>query len=166
VLLESAVTILGVRAFGLRAEENRKRGEQLGTVLPEFFQMDHRELPEGPIALGGNLHPDLALVARVAVPADHPQKNETVYEFNHAMVLMLQLSGEGQDGRGDPIRETPNGEEELMLLGLKPGATCSPLAEHEEAPDQIANPGKRTIVRLTRLQRMVDHRAILYRITI
>jgi hypothetical protein len=138
----------GLPFNGRRFEEDGERRQQLGRGAPELLPMDYGEFSKDPLPLRGDADPDFALVVGVAAADREAQPDEPVRELHDAVVAELELPGEGADSRGRPFREAPDGQEELVLLGLQARPPSGLLAEREEPPDQVPEPRQGAVVRV------------------
>ena len=131
--------------------------------------MGDRKPAEDALALRGDLDQDFPLIEDVPVAADEAQGGQAVDEPDDRVVLELELPREGAD-RGEPFgRQALDRQEELVLLGLQPGAPGLPFAEGEEAADQMAEMRQALIIRLaepfpTRWHTTADYIALRYKV--
>jgi len=116
-----------------------------------------REFPKDPLPLRGDADPDFTVVGGVAAADRESQPDEPVGQLDDAVVAKLELPGEGADGRGRSFREAPDGQEELVLLGLEARLPSGLLAEREEPPDQMAESSQGAVVPVAKLARPCRH---------
>lgn len=129
--------------------ENRGQGgEEQGGHAPEFFAVGDRELAEHALALGRDLDQDFAMVPGVPVPAHQAEGGEAVEEADDRVVPELELPGQRADGGKAVRRDALDRQEELVLLGFQARPAGLPLAEGEEAADQMTEMGEALVVGL------------------
>ena len=119
--------------------------------------MGDRKSPEEGLALRGDLDQDFAVIQHVAVAAHQPQGGQTVDEPDDGVMLELELPGEGADGRQAVGRKPLDRQEQLVLLGLEARLPSDPLAEGQEAADEVAEMGEALVIRLTQPRRLHGH---------
>jgi hypothetical protein len=147
----------GLPFNGRGFEEDGERGQQFGRGPAEFLPVDDGEFPKDPLSLRSDADPDFPVVLGVAAAGRESQPDEPVGQLDDAVVAKLELPGEGADGGGRPLREAPDGQEELVLLGLEARPPRGLLAEREEPPDQMPEPGQRAVVRVAKVAGLRSH---------
>lgn len=127
----------------MRCEQVGQRGEKLRSDASKLLPMGERELPEHALAFGGDVDQDLAMIVGMAQPPEHAEGNHPVDQSADRVMLELQLPRQISDRREAVGGQPLDGEQQLMLLRLKPGAAGRLLAEHQESAEKVAEPRER-----------------------
>lgn len=72
--------------------------------------------------------------------------HQAVYQFNSAVVADLKTFRQFADRRSFACRQSFNGEQNLVLLGLDSLSSCGCLAELEKEPDLMAKLGEGAVI--------------------
>ena len=107
--------------------------------------MRDRELSQNAGARTRQMNHHLAAILLAGLPRDVSQLLQPVYQFHRAVMFQLQPLGQFADGRRGAVRQTLDGQQQLVLLGLHAGGPHLLLAEAEKSPDLIAEFGQRAV---------------------
>jgi hypothetical protein len=102
------------------------------------------------LPLRADLDQDLPLVHFVAEPPEQSERDHAVDEPADRVMLELELPGQRPDGGEAVVRQSFEGQEELVLPGPESRGARGVLAEQEEAPDQVPEAGEGGVVRFGR----------------
>jgi hypothetical protein len=108
--------------------------------------VDDGKLAQDPVSFGGDLQEYFPPVGGVAAPFEEIQLGHPVRKFHDAVMSELQLPGQRADGRRAIRGKSLDGQEHLVLLGLKSGRARGLFAEDQETADQVAEAGQSPIV--------------------
>ncbi len=92
-------------------------------------------------------HEHLAPIRHTLLAANQPLRLRAVNQPNHTVLAHLQALGQLGDAGVVSSGEALDREQQLMLLGCHPFASCRLFAKAQEAPDRIAKRGDGLIVR-------------------
>jgi hypothetical protein len=110
----------------------------------KLFEVKGRQCFQAFGTIGGEMQPDHAMVFFVSGSADKTGGVGTVDEADCAVMEKKQIVGHLSDGRASTIAVPPNGQQELVLGGRKPGGTrlaLTPSFEMAESGAEGEQPG-------------------------
>jgi hypothetical protein len=147
-------------------ENVRERRENLGGQSLKLLPVSQRQLAEDRLPFRRDLDQHLALVELVPEPPQDPGGHHPVDESDDGVMAELELPGEGADRGNGVLRESLDGQEQLVLLGLKPLRARGRLAERQEPPEEVAELRQRPVVGIGGRSRGSGHLRNIYRIAI
>lgn len=131
----------GVGSVVYIPEKGVERLNEFRTNRAQLCLMGERELPQYLFSLWGEVDKNPSLISLISTTLDETALNEPIDQLDGTMMRELEPLGQGADGRFPSLRQTLDGKEQLMLLGLKTRSSCSLLAEAEKAAKLIAKFG-------------------------
>lgn len=119
---------------------------QLRAAVSQFVLMMQREGAENAFALRQEANEYFTAVLFAAMAPYVSVTLETVDQLHRAVMPQLHPIGKGSD-RGAEVRGKPfDGQQQLVLLGIKPCLAGSQLAEVQEASNLMAEFRQRAII--------------------
>jgi len=112
----------------------------------KFIAMRKRKALEEAFAARGDAQQDFARVGVASGAFEQSLRFEAAAQFNRAMVANLQALGERANGGGQRGRQSFQGKQSLVLLGLDAGGAGGILAEIQEAADFVAESRESPVV--------------------
>ncbi len=122
-------------------EKGVERLNEFRTNRAQLCLMGERELAQHLFSLWGEVDENPSLISLIPTALDETALNEPIDQLDGAMMRELEPLGQRADGRFPSLRQTLDGKEQLMLLGLKTRSSCRLLAEAEKAAKLIAKFG-------------------------
>jgi hypothetical protein len=102
---------------------------------------------EQPFSFARDLNQDLAPIAAAWRSANKASIFQPVNQFNRAVMAQQEALGEIPDRGGGAGRDSPQGQQELVLRGIDSGVACRSLAEVEETTDLESKLRQRSVIR-------------------
>jgi hypothetical protein len=127
------------------AEQIAKRPDQGRAGGPQLVAMVHRQLTQHSFAGTGKPDVHLATVGTAARTFHQASLFQAVHQADHAVMAQQKAARQVPDGRLAVRAERHNGQQTLVLGGLKAERACRLLAEVEEAAELIAEFGESAV---------------------
>lgn len=112
----------------------------------QFREMGCGEIRETAFRRSCQLEEHAPAIGRIVSADNEARGCEPIYELYGAMVPNAELVCEVVDGHMFAALEAFDGEQRLMVLGGKAGASRRSFAERKETPQQMAKCGERLVV--------------------
>src|SRR5262245_1693600 len=127
-------------------DDGPERTQEPRPDRPHLGPVRRGQPAEQRLAAGREADQHLPAVGGAAHPAHEPPLLHPIHQLHRAVVPHLQPLGERSHRRLDPIRDSLDREQQLMLLGLEARVARGLVAEPKEAPKLVAKIRERAIV--------------------